>query len=77
MTPRGYAGFLLGDVGQSSANTGEYSAILPLLRAAFRRGKPGIRHLVRFGLSFALPRPLRVRVRGMLGRGRPNDGLSR
>lgn len=66
VTPRAYAGFLLSHVGQNSANAGEYSAMGPLLRHAFRKGKPTRKQLFRFALCWVLPRGLRRKVRARL-----------
>ena len=66
VTPRAYSGFLLSHVGQNSANVGEYSAILPLLRAAFAGGKPSPQQLFRFALCWIVPRGLRRNLRAKL-----------
>jgi glycosyltransferase involved in cell wall biosynthesis len=71
LTPRAYAGFLLAHVGQNSANVGEYSALLPLVRHAFAKGRPTGKQLLRFALGFAIPRGLRRRTRAALQGQRP------
>ncbi len=66
ISPRAYSGFVLNGIGQHSANIGEYQAVLPLLRLAFRKGRPTGPQLFRFAMCWAMPLPLRNRIRHAL-----------
>tara|TARA_R110000868_G_scaffold155630_4_gene382067 strand:+ start:1315 stop:2247 length:933 start_codon:yes stop_codon:yes gene_type:complete len=63
LTPRAYAGFCLSVVAQDVAAKRQWHACLPLLRAAFKRGKPTARQLFAFILLWILPDDLRRRIR--------------
>jgi glycosyltransferase involved in cell wall biosynthesis len=65
LTPRAYAGFVLTSVGQGAANNGAFGAVLPLLGAAFGRGRPTAKQLFRFGMTWMVPKTLRRRARAV------------
>jgi glycosyltransferase involved in cell wall biosynthesis len=66
LSPRAYSGFCLIFVARVAAAHGRYSAILPLLRAAFRKGRPTGPQLLAFLLLWAMPTSLRKKVRALL-----------
>ncbi len=66
ITPRARSGFCLNVVGQSAANARDASAIPPLLRAAFRKGRPSARQLFAFVLMWGVPGPVRWWLRRLL-----------
>lgn len=66
VTPRARAGFLLTAIAQTAANSGDRSALLPLLREAFSGGRPTARQLFAFSLFWLLPEPTRRRARARL-----------
>ncbi len=63
LTPRAYSGFCLSVIAQTAAAERQRDAFLPLLRAAFTRGRPTARQLFAFALLWALPDDLRRRIR--------------
>lgn len=66
LTPRAYSGFCLVVIAQSVAAERQWRAFMPLLRAAFRRGKPTLRQLFAFALLWILPDDLRRRIRARI-----------
>jgi hypothetical protein len=71
ITPRAYSGFCLVVIPRAEVGAGRYSACLPLLWTAFRRGRPTPRQLLACLLIWGLPEDLRRRARAMLSpRGR-------
>jgi glycosyltransferase involved in cell wall biosynthesis len=65
VTPRAYAAFVATSVCASAAREGRWSALLPLLRAAVRGGRPRPIDLLLFAGIWAVPRPLRRWLRGL------------
>lgn len=66
LSPRAYSGFCLSVIAQGAAAERQWNAFWPLLRAAFRHGKPTARQLFAFTLLWALPDDLRRRIRARL-----------
>lgn len=66
VTPRAYAGFCLTSVGQAAANSGDYSAFVPLLSAAFKHGRPTARQMNAYLFAWLLPMGFRRRLRARL-----------
>lgn len=65
LTARAFAGFCLVTVARTAAARQEFSAILPLLRSAFRRGSPTAKQIVAFGLLWILPDSVRRSLRAL------------
>lgn len=66
LTPRAYSGFCLSVIAQAVAADRQGHAFMPLLRAAFRRGKPTAKQLFAFMLLWLVPDDLRRRIRARL-----------
>ncbi len=66
--PRAHAGFLLTLASASAADAGELDAFVPLLREAFRAGRPNPAELASHCLNFALSRRTRDRAARALNR---------
>ncbi|MGK2912431.1 MAG: glycosyltransferase family 2 protein [Sphingobium sp.] len=66
LTAQAYSGFCLTVVAQTAAAEGQKDAFVPLLRAAFRRGKPTARQLFAFIMLRTLPDDLRRRIRARI-----------
>lgn len=66
LTAKAYSGFCLTVVAQTAAAEGQKDAFVPLLLAAFRRGKPTARQLFAFIMLRALPDDLRRRIRARM-----------
>ena len=72
ITPRAYAAFCLTVAGRSAANVKDFSAFFPLLRTAFRDGRPAARDVYAYLLAWCMPTGLRHRLRARLqGERRP------
>jgi glycosyltransferase involved in cell wall biosynthesis len=63
LTPRAFAGFCLVTVARTAAAQRDFSAIVPLLNAAYRLGQPTMRQLIAFTLLWILPDGIRRRLR--------------
>jgi glycosyltransferase involved in cell wall biosynthesis len=73
ITPRAYAGFALTFLSMSAAKRGEWAAFWPLLRAAFRKGKPRPIHLLLYLGMWLTPQHLRRRVRALFSGARRGE----
>lgn len=63
LTPRAYAGFCLIVIAQSAAAERQWQAFIPLLQAAFHKGRPTLKQVFAFTLLWILPDDLRRRIR--------------
>jgi GT2 family glycosyltransferase len=70
LSPRGYSGFLLTVVSRDAQGRGAKGAAVPLLKAAWQKGRPTARQLFAFLSIWGMPRNLRRKLRGLLDRGR-------
>lgn len=68
LTPRAYAAYLLTWLGGASARAGERSAFLPLLREAWRHGRPAWIDLLSFFGYWSVPRALQSRLAARFAR---------
>ena len=68
LTPRAYAAYLLTWLGGASARAGERSAFLPLLREAWRHGRPAWIDLLSFFGYWGVPRGLQSRLAARFAR---------
>jgi glycosyltransferase involved in cell wall biosynthesis len=68
ITRKAYSGFCLTVVGRAAANQRDYNAFLPLLRAAFRNGRPTGRQLVAYLSHWAIPVRVRKNLRARLSK---------
>lgn len=66
VTKRAYAGFCLTVISRAASNAGERDGFMPLLSAAFKKGKPSIQELFAFLLLWALPERIRRRLRASM-----------
>jgi len=62
-TPEAYAAFLLTNLSLSAASRGDWSAFVPLLVSAFRRGKPRAIHLAMYFGTWLIPMSFRGFIR--------------
>lgn len=67
VTPRAYADFALVEVGAQAARERDLGAILPLVRDAFTRGRPGPVGMALFGGFWLVPQRLRRWGRALVG----------
>jgi len=70
--PRAFAGFVLASAGSAAADKQEWSAFLPLLREAIRKGSPTGTHLALYLGMWLFPQRVRQQIRAILTRGRRN-----
>lgn len=66
LTPRAVAGFCLVTVARTAAAQRDFSAVKPLLLAAFRLGRPTVRQLIAFILLWLLPDRIRRKIRALV-----------
>ena len=62
VTPRAYAGFVIGDVGIAAARRKQWAALIPLAKEAFVCGRPRWFDVALLGASWTLPVPLQDRL---------------
>ena len=70
-TPRAYSGFLVNNVAPEAADTRSFSAFVVLSREILRAGHTRFREICVYAAMWAIPRPLRRRMRDFATRFRP------
>jgi glycosyltransferase involved in cell wall biosynthesis len=66
LAPATYAAFVLTCIGASASNQGDWSAFIPLLASAVRKGRPRAIHFALYIGMWLLPRNFRQFIRGVL-----------